>query len=94
MKYGLVAFYDEEPAKFAAAAGFDGMEIFVGPVMDLAMGVDVCAMSDDDIKRIMDFLGNLGIGLNTLTCGPIHLSGDPVKRAEGNKKFIKAIRSR
>ena len=93
MKYGFVGFYDEETAKFAAKAGFNGLEIFVGPVIDVAMGLDVCAISDDDIKRMMDFLGNLGIGLITLSCNPIHLHGNLAKRAEGVKHFRKALES-
>jgi sugar phosphate isomerase/epimerase len=93
MKYGFVAFYDEVTAKFAAQAGFDGIEIFVGPIMDIGMGLDIVALHDDEIKRIMDFLGSLAIGMTTLSCNPIHLLADPVKREEGNRHFRKALES-
>jgi len=93
MKYGFVAMYDQETAQFAAKAGFDGMEIFVGPIIDVAMGLDILNMSDDEIKRVVDYVGGLGIGFTTLSCNPIHLHGDPAKRAEAGKHFRKALES-
>jgi len=91
MKYGFVAVYDQETAKFAANAGFDGLEVFVGPIIDVAMGLDILNMSEDEIKQVVDYMNGLGIGPVTLTCNPIHLHGDPAKRDEAAKHFRKAL---
>ena len=91
MKYGFVAFYDDETAAFAARAGFDGIEAFAGPVMDVAAGIDI-GMTDDDIKRMTDYLGGLGIGILTLSCNPVHLTGDAAARENGAAQFVRAIK--
>ena len=93
MKYGFVGFYDEKTAKFAADAGFDGLEIFVGPVMDVAMGLDLDAISEDNLKQIMNYLGELRIGITTITSGALHLHCDSIKRADANRHFKKALQS-
>ena len=89
MRYGFVTFYSDQVARFAAGAGFDALEAFVDPGTSL----DLNKLSDADIAHVTEDLGDLGIKLATISCNPIHLDGDPARRAENNAYFKKAIRA-
>ena len=89
MKYGFVAFYTDKIARFAASAGFDSLELFV----DTDTSLDLDKMSSPDIERLVGNLDSMGIKLATISCNPIHLDGNPEKRAENNAYFKKAIKS-
>ena len=88
MKMGFVATYTPQTAAFAAEAGFDGLEIFAGP--DLGFNLD--SLTDDDAKRLAEDAEKLGIRLLTLSLSPIHMDGDPSRRAEANAYFVRAIK--
>lgn len=92
MKFGFVANFTDYIAKFAAGAGFDGLEMFVGSIMEFARGVEVNDMTESDAARFMEPLNELGIGFTTLSCNPIHLHGDPAKRADYTAEFKKTLR--
>ena len=89
MKFGFVTFYSEQIVKFAAGAGFDGLELFV----DSGSNLDLDKMSNDDIERLNHGLNDAGLSVTTISCNPVHLDGDPIKRAENTAYFKKAIKS-
>lgn len=88
MDLGFVTYYSPEIVEFASESGFDTLELFV----NRGSSLDLDALTKDDIRRVAEHVGSLGLSIGTLSCSTNHLAGDPATRADNNAYFAKALR--
>jgi sugar phosphate isomerase/epimerase len=95
IKLGFCTDYSKERITFAQNAGFDCLEIGVGP----GGKIDVEKIDEKKIEEIKGVFNRAGIRIATMMCafgsfGAVnHLDPDPVRRKESNDYFIKVLKS-
>jgi sugar phosphate isomerase/epimerase len=89
MQIGFITSYSEERVAFAAAAGFDCLEVSADPGSSL----DLDRLSDRDLEQTLAVFRRHRVAVGTVFCSVNHLDGDPAKRAESNRYFEKALRA-
>lgn len=88
MKIGFLTGYSEERVRFAKKAGFDCLEISLGPRTNL----DVRKLTRTKIEKMKETLEKNEIVISSLACYFVnHLDPDKVKRAENNHYFVEVL---
>jgi len=83
MRLGFCTGWDEKNFKFAKKAGFDGVEIFVGGMIDPATA------TDDDVKKARESLDKIGV--KALTLFHYQNYADPANREQSWKNFRRTM---
>jgi sugar phosphate isomerase/epimerase len=89
MTLGFCTGWSEERLGFAAAAGFDCLELGVGPGTSLPLE----GSPEGQLERVRDLCALRGVEVATAFCGVPHLSPDPAERARARRDFTLALRS-
>jgi sugar phosphate isomerase/epimerase len=87
MKLGFCADWSEERLDFAAEAGFDCLELGVGP------GTALPLEDDAGFERVRELCARRGLEVATVFCGVPHLSPDAAERERARRAFTLALRS-